>query len=102
MTKKKDFDLSTQGLGNLGRFVQFLIYTAKPVGESVIRIDEKHTIKKCCYCGKSHDMSSWNHVMICDLCYVSYHKVPSGRAINNLLIIFNNKEFPMYLKFEDG
>lgn len=64
--KNKDQNRFTQGLGNLGRFVQFLTYKAKPVGENVIRIDEKHTIKKCCYCGKSHDMSSWNRVMICD------------------------------------
>ena len=54
------------GLEKLGRFVQFLTYKAKLVGKSVIRIDEKHITKKCCYCEKFRDMLSWKSVMICD------------------------------------
>jgi putative transposase len=30
------------------------------------QIKEKHTTKKCCYCGKIHDMPSLESVMICD------------------------------------
>jgi putative transposase len=56
--QKKGQNRFTQGLENLGRFVQFLTYKANLVGKSVIRIDEKHTTKKCCYCGKLHDMPS--------------------------------------------
>ena len=58
-TKQKEGkNHSTRGLGNLGRFVQFLTYKAKLIGKSVIIIDEKHINKKCCYCGKSHDIPS--------------------------------------------
>ena len=57
---------STQGLGNLGRFAQFLTYKAELVGKLVIRIDEKNTSKKCCYCGKKHDMPTSERVMVCD------------------------------------
>jgi hypothetical protein len=99
--QKKNQNFSTQCLGNACRFVQFLTYKAKLVGKNVIRTEEKHTTKKCCYCGKIHDMPSWKRVMICDcgsnilvgteivlliLCYVSYDKMPCGRAINKLLI----------------
>ena len=64
--KKKGQNRSTQSLGNLGRFVQFLTYKAELIGKHVIRIDEKNTTKKCCYCGKKHDMPSWKRVMLCD------------------------------------
>jgi putative transposase len=64
--QKKGQNRSTQGLGNLGRFVQFLTYKAELLGKRVIRIDEKNTTKKCCYCGKKHDMPSWKRVMLCD------------------------------------
>ncbi len=64
--QKKNQNLSTQCLGNVCRFVQFLTYKAKLVGKNVIRTEEKHTTKKCCYCGKIHDMPSWKRVMICD------------------------------------
>ena len=57
---------STQGLGNLGRFAQFLTYKAKLVGKRIIRIDEKNTSKRCCYCGKKHSMPPEKRVMICD------------------------------------
>ena len=64
--QKKGQNRSTQGLGNVCRFVQFLTYKAKLAGKSVIRIDEKHTTKKCCYCGRIHYMPSWKRVIICD------------------------------------
>ena len=38
---KKSQNRFTQGLENLGRFVQFLTYKTKNVGKSVIRIDKK-------------------------------------------------------------
>ncbi len=44
--QKKGQKCSSQGLGKLGRFVQFLTSKAKLVGKSVIRIDEKHTNNK--------------------------------------------------------
>ena len=64
--QKKGQNRSTQGLGNLGRFVQFLTYKADLIGKRVIRIDEKNTSKKCCYCGKKHDMPTYERVMLCD------------------------------------
>ncbi len=64
--QKKGQNRSTQGLGNLGRFVQFLTYKAELIGKRVIRIDEKNTSKKCCYCGKKHEMPTWERVMLCD------------------------------------
>ncbi|AKB73743.1 Transposase [Methanosarcina lacustris Z-7289] len=64
--QKKGLNRSTQGLGNLGRFVQFLTYKAEIIGKRIIRIDEKNTSRKCCYCGKKHDMPTWERVMLCD------------------------------------
>jgi putative transposase len=64
--QKKGQNRSTQGLGNLGRFAQFLTYKAELIGKRVIRIDEKNTSKKCCYCGKKHDMPTYERVMLCD------------------------------------
>jgi putative transposase len=64
--QKRGQNRSTQGLGNLGRFVQFLTYKAELIGKLVIRIDEKNTSKKCCYCGKKHDMPTWERVILCD------------------------------------
>jgi putative transposase len=43
----------TPGLGNLGRFVQFLTYKTEIVGKSVIRIDEKYTLRNIVIVGKS-------------------------------------------------
>jgi putative transposase len=63
--QKKGQNRSTQGLGNLGRFIQFLTYKAKLVGKSVI-ILIKTTTKKYCYCRKLYDRPSWNRVMIYD------------------------------------
>ena len=40
--QKKGLNGSTQGLGNLGRFVQFLTYKAEIIGKRIIRIDEKN------------------------------------------------------------
>ncbi|WP_232308600.1 RNA-guided endonuclease TnpB family protein [Methanosarcina lacustris] len=64
--QKKGLNRSTQGLGNSGRFVQFLTYKAEIIGKRIIRIDEKNTSRKCCYCGKKHDMPTWERVMLCD------------------------------------
>ncbi len=64
--QKKGLNRSTQGLGNLGRFTQFLTYKAELIGKRVIRIDEKDTSKKCCYCGNKHNMPTSVRVMSCD------------------------------------
>ena len=64
--RKRGLNRSTQGLGNLGRFVQFLTYKAELIGKRIIRIDEKNTSKRCCYCGKRHNMPPENRVMLCD------------------------------------
>ena len=62
---KESENRSTQSLGNVGRLIQFLTYKAKLVGKSVIKINGKHTNKKCCYCEKLRDIPSWKCVMIC-------------------------------------
>jgi len=40
-------------------------------------------------------------IVLSILYYVSSHKMPSGQAVNNLLIIFDNTKFPMDLKFDN-
>jgi putative transposase len=64
--QKRGQNRSTQGLGNLGRFVRFLTYKAELVGKRVIEIDERNTSKSCCCCGKKHDMPTSVRVMNCD------------------------------------
>jgi putative transposase len=51
--QKKGQNRSTQGLGNLGRFVQFLTYKAKLVGKSVIRITKNTQLRNVVIMGKS-------------------------------------------------
>jgi len=46
---KESENRSTQSLGNVSRLIQFLTYKARLVGKSVIKINRKHTTKKCCY-----------------------------------------------------
>ena len=56
---------STQNNGYLGRFVRFLT-KAELAGKRIIVIDEAYTSKRCCVCGKEHDMPLWVRVMKCD------------------------------------
>ena len=113
--QKKGQNRSTQGLGNLGRFVQFLTYKAKLVGKSVIRITKNTQLRNVVIMGKSMicllgsvlwfviagAISIWIGIVLSFLCYVFYCKMPYRRAINNLLIIFDNTEFSMDLKFDN-
>ncbi|MBU2597767.1 MAG: transposase [Actinobacteria bacterium] len=55
-----------QNTGTLGRFVRFLTYKAELIGKRVIEINERDTSKKCCVCGKKHDMPLYKRVIICD------------------------------------
>lgn len=64
--QKKGQNRSTQGLGNLSRFVEFLTYKAEIIGKRVIKIDESNTSKCCCICNKKHDMPTDKRIMSCD------------------------------------
>lgn len=64
--KNRKLNRSTQGLGNLGRFVQFLTYKAELVGKKVIEIDERNTSKECCVCKNTHYMPLSERVMSCE------------------------------------
>jgi len=65
-TASRGLNRSTQNSGYLGQFVRFLTYKAKLEGKRVIEIDEAYTSKRCCVCGKEHDMPLWVRVMKCD------------------------------------
>jgi putative transposase len=65
--RQRGLNRSTQGLGFLSRFPQFLTYKMDIIGKKVIRIDEKYTSKMCCCCGTIHkEQELKDREMICD------------------------------------
>ena len=62
----KGLHKSLQNTGNISRFVRFLTYKAKLIGKRAIEINERGTSKKCCVCGKLHNMPLYKRIMICD------------------------------------
>jgi len=62
----KGLHKSLQNTGNISRFVRFLTYKTKLIGKRAIEINERGTSKKCCVCGKLHNMPLYKRIMICD------------------------------------
>lgn len=63
---EKGLHKSLHNTGHIARFVGFLTYKAERVGKKVIEINERNTTRKCCVCGRRHDMPLWKRVMDCD------------------------------------
>ena len=92
---------STQGNGYLGRFARFLTYKAKKVGKKTIKISERNTTKKCCSCGKFHDMPTEVRVMECDC----GNRIDRDRnAAVNIMVRFlsQNAQWTGYQQFADN
>lgn len=66
--KKKDKSLhrSMQNSGSISRFARFLTYKAHKVGKNVIRISERNSSKRCCYCMKKENRKLSERTIICD------------------------------------
>jgi putative transposase len=65
---KRSLHRSTFNSGVISRFTRFLTYKAEKVGKKVIRISEKRTTKRCCYCGKKEHRWLSERVINCDKC----------------------------------
>ena len=55
-----------QSSGSMGRFARFLTYKARKVGKKVIRISERRTSKRCCYCMKKENRKLSERTILCD------------------------------------
>ncbi|MGC9778327.1 MAG: IS200/IS605 family element transposase accessory protein TnpB [Candidatus Heimdallarchaeota archaeon] len=79
--KKKDKSLhrNMQSSGSLGRFARFLTYKAQLAGKKVIRISERGTSKRCCYCMKKENRKLSERTIQCD-CGLVIDRDTSGTA----------------------
>ncbi|MCE7744729.1 MAG: IS200/IS605 family element transposase accessory protein TnpB [Candidatus Heimdallarchaeota archaeon] len=57
---------SMQNSGSIARFARFLTYKARKVGKKVIRISERNSSKRCCYCMKKENRKLSERIIICD------------------------------------
>ncbi len=57
---------SMQNSGSIARFARFLTYKAKKVGKKVIRISERNSSKRCCYCMKKENRKLSERTICCD------------------------------------
>ncbi|MHA1123809.1 MAG: RNA-guided endonuclease InsQ/TnpB family protein [Candidatus Heimdallarchaeota archaeon] len=55
-----------QSSGSIGRFAGFLTYKAEKAGKKVIRISERRTSKRCCYCMKKENRKLSERTINCD------------------------------------
>jgi len=65
---KKSLHRSVHNSGVIGRFARFLTYKAERVGKKVIRISERRTTKRCCYCGKKEQRKLYERTIKCENC----------------------------------
>jgi len=49
-----------------GKLTTFIKYKAEALGKKVVFVNPKNTSKKCCVCGKKHDMPLSNRQMVCE------------------------------------
>jgi putative transposase len=49
-----------------GKLTAFLKYKAEALGKKIVFVNPKNTSKKCCVCGKKHNMPLSNRQMVCD------------------------------------
>jgi len=66
--KKNDKSLhrNMQNSGSIGRFTRFLTYKAQLVGKKVIRISERNSSKRCCYCMTKKNRLLSERTISCD------------------------------------
>jgi len=55
-----------QNSGVINQFAGFLSYKARKVGKKVIRISERNSSKRCCYCGKKEERPLYERTIKCD------------------------------------
>ncbi|HUT82549.1 MAG TPA: transposase [Candidatus Bathyarchaeia archaeon] len=65
---RKSLHRSNHNSGVIGRFARFLTYKAEKVGKKVIRISERRTSMRCCYCGKKEQRWLSERIIKCDKC----------------------------------
>ena len=69
--------------GNISRLAGFLTYKAQKVGKKVIRISERRTTKRCCFCGKKEQRMLSERIIHCDKCGIVIDRDVNG-AVNIL------------------
>ena len=62
----KSLHRSMHNSGSIARFARFLTYKAKKVGKKVIRISERNTSKRCCFCMNKENRKLSERTIICD------------------------------------
>ncbi|MGC9778043.1 MAG: IS200/IS605 family element transposase accessory protein TnpB [Candidatus Heimdallarchaeota archaeon] len=72
-----------QNTGCLSRFTRFLTYKAELAGKKVIRISEKRTTKRCCYCMEKKARHLSERIIFCEKCGMSINRDVNG-AVNIL------------------
>ena len=65
---RKSLHRTVHSTGVISRFSRFLTYKAQKIGKKVIRISEKNTSKRCCYCGKKEQRYLSERIIHCDKC----------------------------------
>ncbi len=55
-----------QNSGSIARFARFLTYKAKLVCKRIIRISERNSSKRCCFCMKKENRKLSERIIICD------------------------------------
>ena len=65
---KRSLHRNLHNSGVISRFSRFLTYKAKMIGKKIIRISERRTSKRCCYCGKKEQRMLSERIIKCDKC----------------------------------
>jgi len=73
--------------GNISRLARFLTYKAQKIGKKVIRISERRTTQRCCYCGKREQRMLSERIIHCDKCGLVIDRDING-AVNILQRFF--------------
>ncbi len=63
---QKGLHQSLHNTGSISRLVEFLTYKAKLIGKRTVEISERKSSKRCCVCGKEHNMPLHVRQYICD------------------------------------
>ena len=54
--------------GMVSQLARFLTYKAEKAGKKIIRISERRTTQRCCYCGKREQRKLSERIIYCDKC----------------------------------
>ena len=80
-----------QNTGALGRFAGFLTYKAQRVGKKVIRISERETTKRCCYCMKKKNRKLSERTIHCDCGLVIDRDISSSATLMQRFLALSHK-----------